>query len=164
VTVVAVDAVSLQPELGAIMKKLLPISIGMFLAGLILTQRIFAADKTSDFDGTWELTYFEREGKEVKLQSSTRWINGKGKFIVQRGDEVIAAGTSKLDPTQKPKALDITYTDGPDKGKTFKGIYEVDGDTVKFCRAGSSDDPRPSEFKTKAGSRDFVSVYKRVKP
>jgi len=150
--------------MGCIMKKRLPISIGMILAALVLTQPIFAADESSDFDGTWELTHFEREGKEVKLQSSTRWIHAKGKFTVQRSDEVIAAGTSKLDPTQKPKAIDITYTDGPDKGKTFKGIYEVDGDTVKFCRAGSPDDPRPSEFKTKSGSRAFVSVYRRVKP
>lgn len=139
------------------------LSIQIIVTGLIFIQPAFAADPTSDFDGTWELTHFERDGKDVKLQTTTRWINANGRFTVQRGDQVIAAGTSKLDPTQKPKAIDVTYTDGPDKGKTFKGIYQVDGDTVKFCRAGMPDDPRPSEFKTKVGSGAFVSVYKRVK-
>jgi hypothetical protein len=58
--------------------------------------------------------------------------------------------------------VDITYTEGPDKGKTFKGIYELDGDKAKFCRAGSPDDDRPTEFKTKADSNGFDSVYKRA--
>ena len=71
--------------------------------------------------------------------------------------------TVKLDPTKKPKASETTYTEGPDKGKTFKGIYEIDGNTVKFSRAGAPDDERPTEFKTKPGSVQFVSVYKRAK-
>ena len=100
----------------------------------------------------------------MNLPASTRWINAKRKFTVKRGTEVIAAGTSKLDSTQNPQALDVTYTEGPDKGTTFKGIYQIDGDTVKFFRAGKPEDPRPSEFKTKAGSGSFVSVYQRVKP
>jgi hypothetical protein len=83
---------------------------------------------------------------------------------VKRGDEIIAAGTSKLDPSKNPKALDSTYTEGPDKGKTFKGIYQLDGDTMKFCRPGSPGDERPTEFKSTPGSGAFVSMYKRAKP
>jgi len=39
------------------------------------------------------------------------------------------------DPTKKPKAIDYMMTEGPTKGKTHLGIYELDGDTVKFCFA-----------------------------
>jgi uncharacterized protein (TIGR03067 family) len=69
----------------------------------------------------------------------------------------------KLDPSKKPKASETAYTQGPDQGKTFKGIYQFDGDTVKFCRAGSPDDATPTEFKTKAGSGRFLAVYRRIK-
>ena len=114
--------------------------------------------------GTWELTYFERNGEEMKLPAVTKCINTGDKFMLKRGDEVVAAGTMKLDASKKPKTSETTYTEGADKGRTFKGIYQIDGDTVKFCRAGSPNDERPSEFKSKPGSNQFVAKYKRAKP
>jgi hypothetical protein len=49
------------------------------------------------------------------------------------------------------------------KGKSFKSIYQLDGDILKFCRAGSPDQERPTEFKTTAEKGGFVSVFKRAK-
>ena len=121
-----------------------------------------AGDDKSELEGTWELVYFERDGKEIMLQNDTKFIAAGDTFIVKRADEVLAAGTFKLDPDKQPKTSETTYTEGRDKGKTFKAIYQVDGDTVKFCRASSSDDERPTEFKTKAEGGGFVSVYKRA--
>lgn len=137
------------------------------LALALLTSSAVADDAKDDLkalEGTWNLIYFERDGKEVKLQNDTKAINTGDKFIVKRGDQVIAAGTMKVDPAKKPKASETTYTEGPDKGKTFKGIYQIDGDTTKFCRAGTPEDDWPTEFKSKAGSGQFVAVYKRAKP
>jgi uncharacterized protein (TIGR03067 family) len=122
-----------------------------------------AKDDLKALEGTWELVSFERDGKDVKVQGDTKATYTGDKFVVKRGDQVISAGTMKLDPSKKPKASDATYTEGPDKGKTFKGIYQIDGETVKFCRAGSPDDDRPTEFKTKPGSGQFAAVYKRAK-
>jgi uncharacterized protein (TIGR03067 family) len=122
-----------------------------------------AKDDLKALQGTWTLISFERDGKDVKLQGETTAVCTGDKFVVKRGEQVISAGTITLDPGKKPKATDATYTEGADKGKTFKGIYELDGDTVKFCRAGSPDDERPTEFKSKAGSGQFVAVYRRAK-
>lgn len=122
-----------------------------------------AKDDLKALEGSWDLIYFERNGKEVKLQNDTKAINTGNKFVIKRGDQVIAAGTMKLDPSKKPKASETSYTEGPDKGKMFKGIYQIEGDTVKFCRAGSPDDDRPTEFKTKPDSGQFVAIYKRTK-
>jgi uncharacterized protein (TIGR03067 family) len=134
----------------------------MALIGCGATARD-AADDLKAMEGTWDLTYLERDGAEVKVQPGTRAINAGDKFVIKRGAEVVAAGTMKLDPSKTPKASEATYTDGPDKGKTFKGIYQIDGDTVKFCRAGSPDQERPTGFKTKPGSGQFVAAYKRSK-
>ena len=72
-------------------------------------------------------------------------------------------GTCKLNPSAKPKALDITGTEGPNKGKTILAIYERDGDTLRVCYdlSGKS---RPAEFKTTAGTHLFLVEYKRQKP
>ena len=58
--------------------------------------------------------------------------------------------------------MDITGTDGPNKGETILAIYERDGDALRVCYdlSGKS---RPTEFKTKAGTQLFLVTYKREK-
>jgi len=58
--------------------------------------------------------------------------------------------------------MDITGTEGPNKGKTILAIYERDGDTLRVCYdlSGKS---RPSEFKTTEGTRLFLVEYKLQK-
>jgi uncharacterized protein (TIGR03067 family) len=145
------------------MKGYLLVLVGVVLGGFASSWHALAKDGKSELEGTWELVAFERDGQEVKLEKTTRSINAGNRFTVMVGGKVIAAGTAKLDPTKKPKTVDVTYTEGPDKGKTFKGIYEFDGDTARFCRPGSPDDERPRQFATKAGSGAFVAAYRRVK-
>ncbi len=138
----------------------------LFLAITILavSQIRAAEDGKTELEGTWDMVSLERDGKEVKPQKNTKAIFTGDKFVIQVGDKVIAGGTFKVDATQKPKATDAKYTEGPDKGKSFKGIYQIDDDTLKFCRAGSPDQKRPTEFKTKADTGAMASVYKRAKP
>ena len=58
--------------------------------------------------------------------------------------------------------MDIISTEGPNKGKTFLAIYELDGDTLKVCYdlTGKS---RPTEFKTQKGVLHFLVTYQRAK-
>jgi uncharacterized protein (TIGR03067 family) len=65
----------------------------------------------------------------------------------------------KLDPKEKPAAIDITFEEGPIKGKTMKAIYVIEDDTLKICAA----DERPKEF---AGSKEngaILFTFKREK-
>ena len=122
-----------------------------------------AADMQDELEGTWELIYFERDGKAVKIKpGGTHSVFTGDKFVVKRGEEVVSAGTSTFEPTAKPMTAVSTYTEGRDKGKTFKSICQLEGDEIKFCRAGSPDDDFPIEFKTTPGSGTFISVYRRV--
>ena len=72
-------------------------------------------------------------------------------------------GTVKLDPAAKCKTMDITGTDGPNKGKTFLTIYELNGDTLKVCYDLSAKS-RPTEFESKPKTQLFLVTYKREKP
>ena len=44
-------------------------------------------------------------------------------------------GVAKFDPTATPKSIDYWHLNGPDKGKTGLGIYELQGDTLRVCWA-----------------------------
>jgi uncharacterized protein (TIGR03067 family) len=97
-----------------------------------------------------------RSGKTIKL------VIKDDKYTVTVG-EAVDKGTAKLNPKAKPKELDITGTDGPNKGKTILAIYELDGDTLRICYDLTGKN-RPTEFKTKEGTQLFLVTYKREKP
>ena len=123
-----------------------------------------AEKELKKLQGTWTFESVEVGGKEAPAadyKSMTVTFEG-GKFTVKTGDEVIQVGTEKLDPSKSPKAIDVTMTEGPNKGAVMLGIYEIDGDTLKVC-FDPQGKKRPTEFKSTPGSGDFVNVHKRVK-
>jgi uncharacterized protein (TIGR03067 family) len=140
------------------------ILLGLIVVGFAASRECKAEEAKNELEGTWVMVSVERDGRAIRPQTNLKMIYTADKFVLKSGDDVVVAGTIKLDSTKKPKTIDTTYTEGPNKGQTLKGIYEVDGDTAKFCRAGAPDQDRPSEFKTKVGSGGLFSVYKRAKP
>jgi hypothetical protein len=76
----------LNQDKAFIMKYHSPLAIAITLAGLMFGQLAFGADQASDFDGTWELTYFERDGKEVKLQARLGVCLHRGHFQLLPND------------------------------------------------------------------------------
>src|SRR5260370_34576314 len=122
------------------------ILLGLIVCGFVASRQTNADEAKNELEGTWALVSVERDGRTLRPQTNLKMINTGDKFALKAGDDVIVAGTIKLDPTKKPKTIGTTYTDGPNKGQSLKGIYEVDGDTAKFCRAGEPDQDRPTEF------------------
>ncbi len=55
-------------------------------------------------------------------------FTGDAFFVTLADGTIPTKGTYKLDPTQKPEAMDITDTFGEDAGKTFLAIYSLEGD------------------------------------
>ena len=116
------------------------------------------------FQGTWTFESVEAGGKKAppdELKGLTITFAGD-KFTVKKGDELIQAGTQKIDPSKSPKTIDVRMTEGLNKGAVMLGIYEIDGDTLKVC-FDPQGKKRPTEFKSAPGSENFVNVHKRVK-
>jgi uncharacterized protein (TIGR03067 family) len=69
----------------------------------------------------------------------------------------------KIDPAEKPKAIDLTVPTDQAKGKTGHGIYELDGDRWKLCFPQDDNEAteRPMSFKSEAGSRLVLMTLKR---
>jgi uncharacterized protein (TIGR03067 family) len=151
----------LQKEIVFIMKLL-----------LIVALLTIATDKEKDqakkdldsLQGTWVMAGLEVEGKQVpeeKITGTTLTIKGD-RYIVKVKDTAHEV-TIKLDPAKKPKAIDMYFPDGPELPKLAKGIYEVDGDTFKICRAQAPGQDRPREFVTETNTGRFIVTWKRQK-
>jgi uncharacterized protein (TIGR03067 family) len=121
--------------------------------------------KDSDvLQGTWLPSTAELAGKPYpdEVLKTIKLVVKDDKYTVTVG-KAVDQGTVKLNPSTKPKEMDIIGTDGPNKGKTILAIYERDGDTLRICY-GLSGKSRPTEFKTKEGTQLFLVTYKREKP
>ena len=116
-------------------------------------------DDSKVLEGTWVILEAELGGQKLPDENikGAKLILDEGKYRFQNDQ-----GEYKLYPGEKIKAMDIMGREGPNKGKTFLAIYELEGDTLKICYdlAGKI---RPKEFKTEAGTRQFLVTYKRDK-
>ena len=115
-------------------------------------------------EGNWSMVSGEREGQKLPddLVKDAKRVSKGNETTVSIGGQVFIKATYTIDPGKKPKRIDYTVTEGANKGKKLLGIYELDGDTVKFCFAGP-DQERPKEFKTEADDTRTMSVWKKEK-
>jgi uncharacterized protein (TIGR03067 family) len=109
---------------------------------------VFAQDKAlKELEGTYKVTALEKGGKPApKELADSLKVTIKGEeFLIKVGDEEKKA-KFKVDSTKTPNTIDITPSEGPEKGKTFPGIFKIEkGEvTVVFTEKGD----RPKEFKS----------------
>ncbi|HJZ59542.1 MAG TPA: TIGR03067 domain-containing protein [Gemmataceae bacterium] len=142
---------------------LMPFVVLTLMLSFSLAARSGDAKDGDAIQGIWLPSAAEFGGKMFpeEVRKTIKLVVEGDKYTVTVGKEV-DRGTVKLNPAAKPKELDITGTDGPNKGMTILAIYERDGDTLRVCYdlSGKS---RPTEFKTKEGTQLFLVTYKREK-
>jgi len=122
-----------------------------------------AADERKLLQGTWLPTAAEVSENpfgEATLKIMKLVVEGE-KYNATVGISV-DLGTIRIDPAAKPKTMDIISTEGPNRGKTFLAIYELNGDTLRVCY-DLTGKVRPTEFKTRKGEALFLATYKRAK-
>jgi uncharacterized protein (TIGR03067 family) len=77
--------------------------------------------------GSWQAESYALSGQKAPaddLKKIRLIINIDGRADAQRDGKTFIASTLKIDPTQEPKTMDITFTEGDDKGRTALGIYK----------------------------------------
>lgn len=117
--------------------------------------------------GTWRPVSAENNGNKSSeaLLKGIRWIrDADGKWAMQRDEKTVLEWTvRRLDGTKNPKAIDVEITAGPHKGVVYRGIYELDGDTLRICFAMPEKAERPREFSAHKGSGNALSEFEREK-
>jgi uncharacterized protein (TIGR03067 family) len=113
--------------------------------------------------GTWQLVAQEKDGvlaPEADVEQTKIIIKGD-KFTVEQGGKTVEEGWACIDPTRKPKLIDI-YPTKPE-GKVEMGIYEWDGnDKLRVCCTDpGTEQSRPRLFSTTKGTGHVMMVCKR---
>ncbi len=136
------------------------------LLAVVAVGLLLAADKPKDdagkedlekLQGSWQAVEGERNGEkapEDQIKKVTATFKGD-KVTVKRGDTTESEQTVTLDPTKNPKTIDVT----PDS----KGIYELDGDTLKV-RYSKEGTERPTKLTGKTKEGEIQIIFKRAKP
>jgi uncharacterized protein (TIGR03067 family) len=132
--------------------------------GLVLAQPAEEAQK--QLQGTWTATKAERDGKAADDVIGHRLSFTGNRFQIESKDRMpLYVGTVHVDPSAKPAAIDFEHAEGVLKGKAWKGIYGLDGDTLTICdNAPNLDERRPTAFEAKSGSGYVLITFKGARP
>jgi len=106
------------------------------------------------------------------LQGS--WLSGPGshqaelliagdRFSIHFKDGVIYMGAYDLDVDARPKAMDMRIDAGPvpHKGKTTWCIYELNGDTLRWCAARPGNKERLRQFPSEYDPNYVCLTFRR---
>jgi len=137
--------------------------IGLAVAAFLTLRASGEPAEAKAIEGMWRPVTAELAGKPMS-ETVLKTISLKledGKYEVLVGDHP-DKGTYTLDLAAKPKGMTVTGTEGPNRGKIFPCIYELQGDTLRICY-DLSGAKRPAEFKTAVGTRLYLVTYARNK-
>jgi uncharacterized protein (TIGR03067 family) len=139
--------------------------VSLAVGALIAADSEDAKKDLDKLQGTWVLVAGKRDGKkftEEEVKKTKLFIKGETFRIPESSAATSEDGTFNFDPSKKPKEINATTGSGPDKGKTWQGIYKLAADKYKACFAPPGKD-RPTEFSSKAGSGHLLQLWKREK-
>jgi RNA polymerase sigma factor (sigma-70 family) len=96
--------------------------------------------------GNWKVKEAEALGKHLPRETSTKqtWAIKDGDIVVHFDDGVKENWTFTLDPTVTPRSIDLKVTAGVKAGASAKGIYKLEGNSLRICFNGHGE--RPSRF------------------
>lgn len=117
-----------------------------------------AKKEKQNLQGKWQAVAIEADGKKgpEDLVARMTIIFSDDTFTLDIG--VKTKGTFLLDLANTPKTIDFAFS----KDVVAKGIYILDGDSLKICYAQPGKE-RPKELTTESGSGHELFVLKRTK-
>jgi uncharacterized protein (TIGR03067 family) len=117
--------------------------------------------------GTWLVVTTEEGGNEIEVALKETFVVKGGKMTYCRDGKVQLTMKITLAPGKAPKAMDLHFLDGKEKGMGNHAIYELDGDRLKIRMndkfGGNSVDERPTDFSTATGKEAVLFILKRGK-
>lgn len=145
--------------------RLLILAAGLLVAIVAVKAHAGGSD-LKKLVGSWVLLHGGKHDGTVVTEEEAKKLNHT--MVIVGNVHTVKAfgktfkGTHTLDETKTPKTVDFVHTEGPLKGKTFLGIYELKGDDLRICLARPGE-PRPTDLSHKKGSGHEFHHWKRAK-
>lgn len=133
---------------------------------LALTSATAADEKgLKELEGTYKITVAEKGGKAAQKElTDTATVTIKGdEFVMAFGPDDKKVAKVKVGGDDKLATIDISPNDGPEKGKTFPGIYKLEKGELTLVFTEKSDRPKlfPTDDKFKADDDVIVLRLKK---
>ena len=133
---------------------------------VLFASAALAAEPDADLkalQGTWLIEDANLGGRDHKADfAGMKLTVTGGKYVIDFADNS-DTGEVTLDAGKKPPHLDLTTRkDGPFKGRTLPGIYELKADTVVLCLNSEKPD-RPTKFEAPAKTPLMLLTFAREK-
>jgi carboxypeptidase Q len=110
--------------------------------------------------GSWVVLSAVENGRETERPEGHRITFEGDHFTIEAGAAM--KGSLKLDPSTKPKVMDLKMTEGPEKGQTVVGIYKFEGNDLTICFAKPGTTDRPTDFVSKENMGRVLLVLRLV--
>jgi uncharacterized protein (TIGR03067 family) len=140
--------------------------VALFLSSMSAAETETAKKDLAQLQGKWAMVSGGAGGEFVNsviVTNSYRVCDGNQTTVVVGGQLLMKANFT-LDASTTPKSINYQVTAGPNTGKSQLGIYELEGDILRFCFAAPGN-ARPTDFITKPGDGRTSSVWNReIKP
>jgi uncharacterized protein (TIGR03067 family) len=116
--------------------------------------------KLRELQGVWHVAVVEIEGRSMPAGGAQIVVMGDN--FTSLGMGATYEGKFVLDVSTSPFAIDMSFTAGPEKGNTNRGIFELAGDTWRLC-LNMTGGQRPNEFATRPNSGLALETLQRAK-
>ena len=147
------------------------------LAAVLLASVAVAAPVPKDLkkkevslNGSWEVVEWHSNGNKVNSTVAMKWVIDGQTLTIERqnkgggliGKPANISYTLVKPDGGAPNALDYTinYANGLNPCRSMPGVFEVDGDSLKFCYASLVNGERPAKCEPAQGT--VLYVFKRV--
>jgi uncharacterized protein (TIGR03067 family) len=134
------------------------VACGMLVAADVPVDTQKELDK---LQGKWTIISQERDGKAVAAEPEATVTVTGDKFTTKAGDKTVRAGTLKLDPTKKPSAIDVTYTEGSMKDQTLQGVYTLEDGSWRILYSLPGKE-RPQRMANQSREGQMLLILKRL--
>ena len=134
------------------------------LAAAVSVFALAASAQDKALIGTWEGWLVNGDGSQTAQRQSRiseMVITAAQITCKDGGNRSMGAGSYKVGAAGAVKTIDATGTAGQPSGKAFQGIYQISGDTLKWCSGNDKARTRPTELKTNIGNGHFLMILTR---
>ena len=124
------------------------------VAGFLIGGAAAQNEPSKPFQGIWLGGMGDAKNKTYELTFAGTKLSAKN----LKDGKVMGEGTCQFDAAKK--TLDVVGTTGEYKGKTYRGLYSVEGTSLKWC-VGNANQPRPGKIAHEPGAGSYLLVLQK---